>query len=805
MDPSRISDGQVVQFSFDASFIAASYIVSCIGSWTTLELLHWRVATRGLCNWILLVGASVLMGSVALWSSYYVAARAMIFGDGEAETQRLYGPVFAVLSFFAPILILLPAFLAVGSNEKVGALRVIIGGASVALAACTQHYISEVGIANYSVEFDMGHVIGSTIIAITVCCSSLSLLLVLRASWSHSWWKRAMCGLILAAGVAGMRWTAIVGTRYRLKASKVPAAREFSPCQASIAALIMSICACAILAVMAFLAHKKKRTSASKAQQVVLASITFDPDGRLLVTPEGILPSQQITSSYLNTSSDDVFRISHPAFLWIYRVSRNWKGIVDLIPIMRKHFDSNAAATSRRPRLFQHGVNVTEGERPEDYSLIFRKLFCIAAADLADQINEPLEKLGSLYGDIMTTGRTGKKCSSWQLKSRLSDAERASEPSFVFGRGQLLFVVRQASKSDASRLQKQGFRFTGLQNVAEILSKRMEVDRNALVKRMEKMRAHSSSETLQEPGVHIGAFSIRANVGGGGFDALVRRDANNLLPSVSLPLTILDDWQIGFLAEMDTWTLARCLPWLCNKAAVGTDKEQHFAGMLADAFMDLAEKMDPLFQEARLVAMPFEVPCRDEAGSQYPGQGQMICFHTISPIHTFRVSTAFDFVPLDFFRCQQRVYQHSPDHEVFARRVHRELAPVLFEREKLVTTPSIINLQPRSSIEIPRLTPSKNAPPPRYGWLSALERRPPYHTQLDKSKTIIETVERNSWGGILVSQEVNVQVQEATSINRTTEVDSLGFPSMSGGTATTEVEDPKTYIDSLLAICIESR
>lgn len=40
---------------------------------------------------------------------------------------------------------------------------------------------------------------------------------------------------------------------------------------------------------------RRRRQLADRAQQVVLACARFDPDGRLLVTQDGQLPSQKIT------------------------------------------------------------------------------------------------------------------------------------------------------------------------------------------------------------------------------------------------------------------------------------------------------------------------------------------------------------------------------------------------------------------------------------------------------------------------------------------------------------------------------
>lgn len=54
-------------------------------------------------------------------------------------------------------------------------------------------------------------------IAVVASIVALSVFFVLRAAWTNSWWKRAVCAVILAGAVFGMHWTASIGTNYRLK------------------------------------------------------------------------------------------------------------------------------------------------------------------------------------------------------------------------------------------------------------------------------------------------------------------------------------------------------------------------------------------------------------------------------------------------------------------------------------------------------------------------------------------------------------------------------------------------------------
>ena len=49
-DPSQWED-ELVPRSFIPAFILLSYVVSYVGTWTTLELLHRRTAGRGAYNW----------------------------------------------------------------------------------------------------------------------------------------------------------------------------------------------------------------------------------------------------------------------------------------------------------------------------------------------------------------------------------------------------------------------------------------------------------------------------------------------------------------------------------------------------------------------------------------------------------------------------------------------------------------------------------------------------------------------------------------------------------------------------------
>lgn len=157
------------------------------------------------------------MGGISIWCMHYIGNRATVLGDGHLAIQIAYSQGFTALSFFVPILVLLAAFMAVGSSDKISKIRLAIGGALAGLAICGMHYLGQAGISNYTCVYSVGYVVGSAVIAVFASITALSVFFALRAAWTDSWWKRAMCAVILGCAVFGMHWVASLGTQYRLK------------------------------------------------------------------------------------------------------------------------------------------------------------------------------------------------------------------------------------------------------------------------------------------------------------------------------------------------------------------------------------------------------------------------------------------------------------------------------------------------------------------------------------------------------------------------------------------------------------
>ncbi|KAI9761140.1 MAG: hypothetical protein M4579_001187 [Chaenotheca gracillima] len=787
--------GEIVPRSFVPGFIILSYAVSYVGALSTLELLHRRTSPRGLYNWFLLVGSSITMGACAIWCMHYIGNRAIVLNNGEPELQIAYNSGFTALSFFVPILVLLAAFRTIGCNETVSKVRVGLGGILAGFAICGMHYLGQAGIDHYTCVYSIPFVVGSVIIACVASVTALTIFFVLRAAWTNSWWKRALSAVLLAGAVSGMHWVASTGTQYRLKAVGVAMHSSISRDQTIIIVIILSMSSCVVLLGLAVIAQRRRNRTANRAQQVVLASVTFDSEGRLMVTPEGLLPNQKITNAYVERTFDDCFDTSQPVFHWIFRVSRNWVGVLDLIPSMRRHLQAFAIIKNSRPgSKDSYAGSSSEDNKhyPGDYSVVFRELFCVAASELAEQVNEPLENLGVLYDEILSTGHT-----RGFLKARHDnvDLEQGAPAPMIFGRGQLLFAVRQTNKLESARLQASGFRFASIQNVLDILARSMQVGREELSNHLQNMRAYASEEQITDPGVYLGCFAIRANVSGG-FEVLAQSKAKSQLPSTKLPMSGLEDWHRSVLDQLDGCSASTCMNALQAQMSSTDIKLQSFTTQLYNAILTLSDQLSGIhFMDSLLIAKPVSVPCRSVNVAGEPGEAFLIAFQMIVSIQTRTPSSQFEFSPLRFFRTQQYVSKDARDHHLFARKIRQEFAPVLNR------VPHQSVSQRVSSKDVPRMLRSKGTPGKSwFGRSNAAERQSSVVNPDNSSEKHL--VDSHGLGGILVSQEISVDVRELAQEESDVELQDMATTI---GIDTAEIEDSPTYVDQLFAVCIEGR
>lgn len=373
----------------------------------------------------------------------------------------------------------------------------------------------------------------------------------------------------------------------------------------------------------------------------------------------------------------------------MYRTTYYWAGVSGLVPAMKNHL-TRAGLTHHHLRSnSQANLLNEEGTPIEDYSVIFRELFCLAAWEIANGFKIPMDDLGILYDEIVTTGNKSKKGAAGGKKSiftatsTVADEGRTKKTKDsdvpIMGKGQLLFLVNRVERNEAEQLQTAGYRFAPTESVIPILATSLQVSEKDLTRRFDMMLDYATDSLhMLEPGVHIACFAIRASIGAG-FDVLARKDAKNQLPTMQLPFDTFESWQLEYLQGMDLMSVAATMK-MFNKASKNNPSatEREFAQKMLKALEAIKDEIDdPFFNDAQLIAKPMEAPCRGATADSPPGTALLITYKIIMPIHARAPGKKLEFVPLNLFRMQQRVYKNAADHRIFAKETFNEFSRVL--------------------------------------------------------------------------------------------------------------------------------
>ena len=432
----------------------------------------------------------------------------------------------------------------------------------------------------------------------------------------------------------------------------------------------------------------------------------------------------------------------------------------------------------------------------------------MAAKDLANLIGEPLENIGVLSGTIMNTGtisRTTKfaRCGLTFPRGSLNAAERGEVPMIV-GRGQLLFMVRQATRVEASRLKATGYRFAALSNIVQTLAHSIEVTCDELLPQLEKMQVESSGDQSLDPGVHLACFALRP-VLHNGFDVFVRGEASNLLPTIFLKRSKLEQYQLDMLERMDNLAVISCIDILRERRLSNNRQEHLFAGELLEGILQLSDSIDhPWFSDARLVARPRVVPCNPLKQHVVHQQAFLVTFRIMVDAHQdFSLFPRFRSCPLNFFQCQQHAYTNSPDNAVFGRKINQEfgelLKPYLNDYTFRNSTADPHHYRSRSSSE----TYDMMSPTPRKkkSWSSRMHLNGFSATGNNTSKTnLVDRSKGTSQAGMKVSKEIDIDIGSMNHERRSSEVE---MSTLTG--ATTADTEEESFADELFNITVNER
>ncbi|CEI39835.1 hypothetical protein FVEN_g2115 [Fusarium venenatum] len=680
--------GHVVPKEYNAGYVALSYLISLVGAASTLELINRRSWFNGISNHLVLVSSAITMGGISIWSMHFIGNQALTLGRGEAEMQVDYSIGITVLSFWMPVIFLLAAFYAIGISNRIAWWRVITAGILCGSAICGMHYLGNASIKNYECIYSKVYIVGAAIIAVVASTVALAMFFILQSLSGGTWWKRTISAFVLAGAVSSMHWCASVGTEYRLV--RLRRIQENSRTATVVAVICLSFGACIIIAGSAILRARTLKQAARRAQQIELGAIVFDKNGRLLIDSNGVFPSTVVTDFFIGENKKERFNTSHSQFAWMFQASRNWIGISGLINGMRRHLEQLPHKSRHRDAKKGIQLITDDGKLIEGYDVIFRELFCVAAAELSDQLNEPLINVGVLWDEVLpketasnqaylqalekyrATGDSSETSSKGASEHHNMEKEVGLEEE-IDGRGALMFLVRRlTSDEEMQRLVSAGYRFVDPGQVSNNSRFHQQIQSTEFKTKLRDMRIFVDQKIRIKAGVHLGFFAIQ-DTGVNKPQVLVRKDARHLLPSIPLPMKTIQKSQIGLLERIAGLPVPEALQRLRTRGATPrSPDEESFAKHLSNAIHSLRKMVDePSFQDAVLTTSMVRLPFGLDGDQVDETVIMALRLKITHPV--FSTSPNCQWMPLSFFKMRQTLAQSRQE---FIRVLHDEFDPL---------------------------------------------------------------------------------------------------------------------------------
>ncbi len=433
----------------------------------------------------------------------------------------------------------------------------------------------------------------------------------------------------------------------------------------------------------------------------------------------------------------------------------------DLLPGMKQHLETDFVARHYCP-----GAASPKEAHPalvDDFAMIFKELFCVAADNLASHLHQALDRLGVLFEEPIGTGTIARTNTVKNLKGNKKlaskfgkdDLETALANSF-FGKGQFLFVVRQLSRLEVDNLAALGYRFARIRQVSELLSKSMQIEHARVEKYLERMKDYSVTENLMAAGVYLAGFLLRPKIQGRGFDVLVPTEKQNQLPNMPIPFAGVNEWQMEMLRSFDGQTAAVILQDLVAEEG-WSGAERDFRWHLLLAVGKLVELMnDPTFLARAIFSAKETHPPSQSTLASTAATLEATCklfsFRMMASIHDQPPNDSLTYVPLRFFNAQQQVSTGVLSQDHFVERAKQDFAhchgPMLSRfgstekrRSSLPSSLNQVRTAPSTSPSIPRSL-SLN-----FGWdatRQSYESRAPMTLDSDMDKNGVEVHETDA-------------------------------------------------------------
>ncbi|KAI8639850.1 hypothetical protein BD408DRAFT_370919 [Parasitella parasitica] len=416
--------------TYNGGIIFVSYLIAVMGALTTLELLQRRTHMRGHYNWFLLFAAACSMGGVGIWSMHFIGNNSLtiILENGD-HYQLSYSAGFTFASLFVAILTMFLAFTFVGITEEAKIARIIPSGVIAGFGIVSMHYLGQIAIDFFQMKNKISFVIGASVIAVCAVTGALLIFFKLREQWENQWYKRLGCAMLMGVAVCGMHYTALVGTMYYPGDSHTgpPTPVLATPALIGIISAIV-VAGCIILFAIvakAKIENSKMPFQKKSQKRLILDTIFFDTNGRILVKVDGVVPMKEIVSEM----PENDFTSAHPLFIRLFETTMQWS-----------KSKCEADYTESHPQEPQSTANTAAYNAISD-------LFIGAAHELVEELRfQRLSDLGFLFDSVMSTNTISKKGMFSQEKNKMPIFRRSSSTAS--------WLLTNRNSKDTSRRQQ---------------------------------------------------------------------------------------------------------------------------------------------------------------------------------------------------------------------------------------------------------------------------------------------------------------------------------------------------------------
>ena len=486
-------------------------------------------------------------------------------------------------------------------------------------------------------------------------------------------------------------------------------------------------------------------------------------------------------------------------FQWIFRVSRHWSGIVDLIPTMREHLHNTGYLQTTSPSTAAESRSSFGSEEDSTYSATFRELFCVTAYDIAKTLDTGLQNLGNLYEEVVTTGTSMSTARAvfkdpHDRKEILAadvankDIETGMASPILFGRGQMLVLTKRADANEVKRLQNMGYHFASIDQVGDNLARSLQVNRDDLHDMVDRWHAFTErSPSIPSHGTYLASFLLQPAPGMRGLDVVVPRATPDRLPMVELAGGKLTVGMLKCLSTFNGLSLDDCLARTGQRSGMETEEEEvlleNFRITIIDLIRNVPEAaLRRAVFSAKQLDVAHGVSAKDERSA-----ATVFAFCGIREIYIQSPqSLTLKCIPMSFFQTYLRSFPGSPDHQILAIRNHKEFSALTrsrsneekpekaskrwnFKLRKYRSTPSVSTLQPDSCSEKGLVNPAS---------------------------PFADSNSSHLWGGIMVTSTQQIMHDESKRAGSTVELRDLGFRTEAGVADTEQL----TLADRLMSI-----